>query len=92
VWRFEATYLLRIRARLASMFALHLPAGWDAVAALEMACDQLGLALGDRHDRAKRLDQPDEVQPRDAGVREVPVERKLGGGRSLALGRATPWS
>ena len=35
------------------------------------------LALGDRHDRAERLDQAEEVQPGDLRVEHVLVEPEL---------------
>jgi hypothetical protein len=48
--------------------------------------DELGLALGDRHDRPERLDEPDEVDPRHVGMEDVLVQRDLVVGRRQELG------
>ena len=58
-------------------FRVHLRLFRQGVAALEVVGGELGLPLGDRHDRAERLDQSDEVQPGHRRVEHPFVEPDL---------------
>ena len=51
--------------------------GGQRVAAGEVVADPLGLRLGERHGRAQRLQERDEVEPGQLGMKDAPEQREV---------------